>query len=702
MNTTTNVVSLDDPTALDPTVAGAKAANLAAARAAGLPALPGVVLTTDWSFTEKAAAVTAWRFLSSNAATKVVVRSSSTGEDGGESSMAGVFESILDVADEAAFLDAVDLVIASAEAAKDAGLVDANMAVLVQPMLDARFGGVLFGADPTTGRTDRLLLAAVAGNPSALVSGEAEGWTAILDRKGKVRDVRSGGDSDRPPVAVVRQLAKLSRDVADTYGGPQDIEWAVDGAGTLHLLQARPITTLPPTTGPVYGPGPVAESFPEALSVLEQDLWLSPMRDGIREALRLSGTMASKELNTRDLVIAIDGMAAADLLALGVDTPAGGIFRKLDPRPPARRLRAAWRVGRLRSAFAGLATDIVHRVDADLMAVPAVADLTNYELIAVLRNGRTELASLHGHEAIAGLLIPEAAGATVTGASLALSAVAQASTEGVGYDEMVERDPVVLALIAPRIGPRPSTDGLAALSSAPIGHGSKDAETPDPAAVAREALRLRVRWMQELTGRAAWELGRRLADVGVLPSAESVRLLTIDELANAAQQRVVPGELAQRSEPDAQRSLPARFRLDGEGKAWAVAAPRGKKRRGGSTNDGVVGVSSGTVTGPVAHAGGEIPAGSVLVVSHLDPRLAAAIPRLGGLVAETGNALSHLAILAREYGVPAIVGVADATQRFSEGQVLAIDGDTGAVEIVAQPEPIVAGDPALLSTGAAS
>ena len=57
--------------------------------------------------------------------------------------------------------------------------------------------------------------------------------------------------------------------------------------------------------------------------------------------------------------------------------------------------------------------------------------------------------------------------------------------------------------------------------------------------------------------------------------------------------------------------------------------------------------------------------GSVLVVSHLDPRLAAVIPRLGGLVAETGNALSHLAILAREYGVPAVVGVADATRRFA-------------------------------------
>ena len=78
----------------------------------------------------------------------------------------------------------------------------------------------------------------------------------------------------------------------------------------------------------------------------------------------------------------------------------------------------------------------------------------------------------------------------------------------------------------------------------------------------------------------------------------------------------------------------------------------------------------------------------MLVVSHLDPRLAPVIPRLGGLVAETGNALSHLAILAREYGVPAVVGVADATQRFSaRRQVVTVDGDTGTVAIVAHAEP---------------
>jgi len=675
------VVSLDDPAALDPTLAGAKAANLAVARAAGLPALPGLVLTTGWSLADRDSAVDAWRFLSPASDSKVVVRSSSTGEDGGESSMAGVFESVLDVADEAAFLAAVDAVISSAEAARDAGLVDARMAVLVQPMLEARWGGVLFGVDPVSGRDDRLLLASVAGNPSALVSGTVDGWTAVLDRRGRVRDVRSGADSDRPPMATIKQLAELSRSVARTYGAPQDIEWAVDASGELRLLQARPITTMAPSTGTIFGPGPLAESFPEPLATLEQDLWLTPLRDGLREALRLTGTMSPKRLAERDLVVTVDGLAAADLQALGVEPAPGGVWRKLDPRPPARRLRSAWRVGRLRSAFASLAGDVVHRVDADLLSVPSLDTLTNHELIAVVHNGRRELASLHGHEAIAGLLIPGAAAASVTGASIALSAVAQARAEGVGLAEMIEHDPVVLALVPPRIGPR--ADALSGLAPLPLSSPttSLDVTTPDPAAIAREALRLRVRWMQELTGRAAWELGRRLVDVGVLPSAESVRLLTVDELVHAAQQRAAPDDLDQRGEPTG-GTLPARFRLDADGKPRAVAVNRRRRGRRRRPESSTVGVSPGKASGPVAHDAASVVPGSVLVVSHLDPRLAAVIPQLAGLVAETGNALSHLAILAREFTVPAVVGVTGATTSFAAGSVVEVDGDLGSVELV--------------------
>jgi pyruvate,water dikinase len=72
----------------------------------------------------------------------------------------------------------------------------------------------------------------------------------------------------------------------------------------------------------------------------------------------------------------------------------------------------------------------------------------------------------------------------------------------------------------------------------------------------------------------------------------------------------------------------------------------------------------------------------VLVVGHLDPRLAAAIPRLAGLVAETGSPLSHLAILAREHGVPTVVGLVGATTRFVDGEVVAVDGHVGTVTSV--------------------
>jgi pyruvate,water dikinase len=675
------VVELDDPRAADPALVGAKAANLARARAAGLPALSGVVLTTSWSPAEAAAAGAAWRRLSDAGASRVVVRSSSTGEDGGESSMAGVFESVLDVGDEEHFHRAVDAVFGSATAARDAGLVDAAMAVLVQPMIDAVWGGVLFGADPMSGRRDRFLVAAVNGGPDALVSGTVDGWTAVLDRRGRVREERSVNEPLRPPRPLLRRLAALARQVTRTYGGPQDIEWAVTADGELHLLQARPITTIGPEAGTVFGPGPVAESFPAPLATLEQDLWLAPMRDGLRAAIRLTGSMPARALDRSPIVVVVDGMAAADLVALGVDPAGAGILRRLDPRPPARRLRAAWRVGRLRSAFVELATDLIGRVDADLSAVPALDELANHELVAILRNGRQTLASLHGHEAIAGLLIPSSAAASVSGASLALSAVAQAQAEGVSMAELIERDPVVLALLAPRIGDRDATDELGMVATpSPVPPGIRD--DLDPAAVAREALRLRVRWLQELTARTASELAVRLVAVGVLPSHGSVRLLTLDELAGAAQVRTLPADLDIRREPTG-ASLPARFRLDDDGAAWAVTAPSRRRRR--AKGDGPVGVSPGAASGRVVvwrdRTDVDVPVGAVLVVSHLDPRLAPIIARLGALVAETGSALSHLAILAREYRVPTIVGVTDATSRFHDDQVLAVDGTAGTVTV---------------------
>jgi pyruvate,water dikinase len=170
----------------------------------------------------------------------------------------------------------------------------------------------------------------------------------------------------------------------------------------------------------------------------------------------------------------------------------------------------------------------------------------------------------------------------------------------------------------------------------------------------------------------------------VLPSAETVRSLSLDELARATHQRTVPADLGDRREPTG-RPLPARFRLDEHGAAWLTMPAPGRRRRRAAV-PATVGVSAGVATGPVVIrdgiADGDIPPGAVLVVSHLDPRLAPVIPRLRALVAETGSALSHLAILAREYRVPAVVGLEQATSRFKAGQLVAVDGGAGTVELV--------------------
>jgi pyruvate,water dikinase len=184
--------------------------------------------------------------------------------------------------------------------------------------------------------------------------------------------------------------------------------------------------------------------------------------------------------------------------------------------------------------------------------------------------------------------------------------------------------------------------------------------------------------------RAAWTLGGRLTSVGVLPDRASVRLLALDELRTAVETRFLPGDLDGRVDPavDRPRPLPARFRLTADGIPLALVD---------GTGDTGVGAGGGVASGPV-HLGDDPPTGAVLVVAHLDPRLAPIVGRLAGLVAETGSPLSHLAILAREHGVATVVGHAGATERYAPGEVVEVDGSTGAVRTVSAPRASDADD----------
>ena len=163
----------------------------------------------------------------------------------------------------------------------------------------------------------------------------------------------------------------------------------------------------------------------------------------------------------------------------------------------------------------------------------------------------------------------------------------------------------------------------------------------------------------------------------VFASPEALVNLRLDELSALLDSRgTIAIDLREAIEPGP--PLPASFRLTDDG---LVVPFRTRQDQGGK------GAGGGRGAGPVRIGIDVRPEpGDVLVVRTLDPALAALLPGLGGLVAETGSVLSHLAILAREYGVPTVVGLADATERFSDGAWVVVDGSTGEVSGLAVGE----------------
>jgi pyruvate,water dikinase len=79
--------------------------------------------------------------------------------------------------------------------------------------------------------------------------------------------------------------------------------------------------------------------------------------------------------------------------------------------------------------------------------------------------------------------------------------------------------------------------------------------------------------------------------------------------------------------------------------------------------------------------GAHLEPGEILVAPSTDPGWTPLFLTAGGLVMEMGGAISHGAVVAREYGIPAVVGVAGATERISSGQRISVDGAAGMVVI---------------------
>jgi pyruvate,water dikinase len=97
-----------------------------------------------------------------------------------------------------------------------------------------------------------------------------------------------------------------------------------------------------------------------------------------------------------------------------------------------------------------------------------------------------------------------------------------------------------------------------------------------------------------------------------------------------------------------------------------------------------LGISAGVVTGPVRvlHSLSEadrLKPGEILVAQATDPGWTPLFLSASGLIMEMGGMLSHGAVVAREYGLPAVVNVSGATGRLSDGQIVTVDGSRGVV-----------------------
>jgi pyruvate,water dikinase len=77
-----------------------------------------------------------------------------------------------------------------------------------------------------------------------------------------------------------------------------------------------------------------------------------------------------------------------------------------------------------------------------------------------------------------------------------------------------------------------------------------------------------------------------------------------------------------------------------------------------------------------------VQSGDILVTATTTPAWTPLFPSLAGLVTETGGILSHAAVVAREYGLPAVVGAAGATTAIPDGTPVRIDGTAGTIAIL--------------------
>jgi pyruvate,water dikinase len=190
-------------------------------------------------------------------------------------------------------------------------------------------------------------------------------------------------------------------------------------------------------------------------------------------------------------------------------------------------------------------------------------------------------------------------------------------------------------------------------------------------------------------------MGQRLVESDYLQNREDVFFLTWQELDQLASgQEMYPRMIAElvalrqkEHESLAKMTLPESFELE-KGAYWNPdqdsANPATNKTGDAMKGIGACGgkvVATASVLENVTQSD-RLVKGSILVTQQTDPGWGPVFFLISGLVIERGGMLSHGAILAREFGIPAVVGISGALQNIPHGARLLVDGDSGEIRLL--------------------
>ncbi|MFC5834571.1 PEP/pyruvate-binding domain-containing protein [Nonomuraea insulae] len=747
---------------------------------------------------------------------RVAVRSSATAEDLPDASFAGQQDTYLNVEGSGPLIEAVrkcwDSLHTERAVAYRAtvGIDDAAMAVVVQRMIDPVAAGVMFTANPITGRRTEMVVDAAPGLGTAIVEGTVVPDHYVLG-EGAVR----GGDGclDKGQLEALREAG---RRLQRHFGSPQDIEWAIDAGGTLWLLQSRPITTLfpaPPDTGDTrlymefgHVQGMLRPATPMGVSLLKAGagMWFKGAgakvdpRDPLPRLVPIGGRfyfdltdfLRNKSMRTRLPVSlqvygprvqgAIERMMddprfaprpglpfhlgsavrmtlrLAPGLVFGLawslvapDAARGSAYRAVramrrQATPPAgpataaeqlrwviedshRSLKSPDMMGLMGPLITGMIAGMAPSALLDGLAteeelgvvlggmphnVTTEMDLTLWRVAVKAREHRDlflgtppqELAARHHAGDLPDIGL---------GGFLDRYGMRAAAEIDVGMPRWADDPAPLFATIAnylrvedPAQAPDRRFEVAARKAERMIGTLSRRARRTRPVRgllatfLMRRSRKLtglreivKFAWMPSIQGARGQLLlvGADLAGRGLLERAGDIMFLDLFEARAAvhdgADHRELVAERRAMYDRELRRhSVPGALLSDGTD--VETLTPPGPVEKGVLTGmAGAAGRATGRARVIRDPAGAHIEPGEILVAPTTDPGWTPLFLTTAGLVTETGSPVAHGPTVAREYGIPAVICVRDATREIRTGQLITIDGSAGTVRIEEEDTP---------------